>query len=160
MEISNGPCHIQHHKFRTNAPSQRHAARPDAAGHIEILPSLHDKPVGPSQRCLARVFHDPEAGQTDLAAVRVSGKGQMGSGRYTREPHRIMRKHNGRSFWREPSQQLFGLGSLHASIRNSHEVDRVIFEIHDSTLVIKDGDGMPAQCVSNFLRAVQVVMIS
>ena len=40
------PCHIQHHEFRRNAPSQWHATRPNAAGHIEILSSLPNKPLG------------------------------------------------------------------------------------------------------------------
>src|SRR5262249_40880907 len=40
------PRHIQHHEFRRNAPSQWHATRPNAAGHIEILSSLPNKPAG------------------------------------------------------------------------------------------------------------------
>ena len=92
--------------------------------------------------------------------MRVSGKCQMGSAWYVREPHRIVRKYNARPFRYEASQQLLGPGALYTSIRNTHEVDRMVFEIYVSTLVIKDGDGMPAQRVGNFLRPVEVIMIS
>jgi hypothetical protein len=82
------PRHIQHHEFRRNAPSQWHATRPNAAGHIEILSSLPNEPVRPTQWCLASIFQNPDARQADLAAMRVSGKCQMGSAWYVREPHR------------------------------------------------------------------------
>jgi hypothetical protein len=42
------PCHIQHHEFRRNAPSQWPATRPNAAGHIEILSSLPNMPMCPT----------------------------------------------------------------------------------------------------------------
>src|SRR6266487_4629703 len=149
----NRPCHIQHHEFRRNAPSQWHATRPNAAGHIEILSSLPNKPVGPTQWCLASIFQNPDA-------RRVSGKCQMGSAWYVREPHRIVRKYNARPFRYEASQQLFGPSALYTGIRNTHEVNRMIFDLHAPTFVIKDGDGMRAQCVRNFLRPVEVIMIS
>src|SRR5262249_3595217 len=141
------PCHIQHHEFRRNAPSQWHATRPNAAGHIEILSSLPNKSVAPTQWCLASIFQNPDARQADLAAVRMSSKCQMGSARYVREPHRIVRKYNARPFRYEVSQQLFGLNALYTSIRNTHEVNRVIFDLHAPAFVIKDGDGMRAQRV-------------
>jgi hypothetical protein len=90
------PCHIQHHEFRRNAPSQWHATRPNAAGHVEILSSLPNKSVAPTQRCLASIFQNADARHADLAAMRVSGKCQMGSAWYVREPHRIVRKYNAR----------------------------------------------------------------
>jgi hypothetical protein len=55
------PRHIQHHEFRRNAPSQWHATRPNAAGHIEILSSLPNKSVAPTQWCLASIFQNPDA---------------------------------------------------------------------------------------------------
>jgi hypothetical protein len=36
----------------------------------------------------------------------------------------------------------------------------MIFDLHAATFVIKDSDGVRAQCVSNFLRPVEVIMIS
>jgi len=36
----------------------------------------------------------------------------------------------------------------------------MIFDLHAATFIIKDGDGVRAQCVSNFLRPVEVIMIS
>jgi hypothetical protein len=36
----------------------------------------------------------------------------------------------------------------------------MIFDLHASAFVIKDGDGMRAQCVRNFPRPVEVIMIS
>jgi hypothetical protein len=36
----------------------------------------------------------------------------------------------------------------------------MIFDLHAPTFVIKDGDGLRAQCVRNFLRPVEVIMIS
>ena len=154
------PRHIQHHEFRRNAPSQWHATRPNAAGHIEIPSSLPNKSVAPTQWCLASIFQNPDARQADLTAMRVSGKCQMGSAWYVREPHRIVRKYNARPFRYEASQQLFGPSALYTGIRNTHEVNRMIFDLHAPTFVIKDGDGMRAQCVRNFLRPVEVIMIS
>src|SRR5262249_20819058 len=152
------PCHIQHHEFRRNAPSQWHATRPNAAGHIEILSSLPNKSVPPTQWCLAGVFQNPDARQADLAAMRVSGKCQMGSAWYVREPHRIVRKYNARPIRYEASQQL--LSALYTSIRNTHEINRMIFDLHAPALVIKAGDGMRAPCPRNFPRPVEVIMIS
>lgn len=154
------PRHIQHHEFRRNAPSQWHATRPNAAGHIEIPSSLPNKSVAPTQRCLASIFHNPDARQADLAAMRVSGKCQMGSAWYVREPHWIVRKYNARPFRHEGSQQLLGPSALYTGIRNTHEVNRMIFDLHAPAFVIKDGDGMRAQCVRNFPRPVEVIMIS
>src|SRR5262245_4674955 len=154
------PCHIQHHEFRRNAPSQWHATRPIAAGHIEILSSLPNKSVAPTQWCLASIFQNPDARQADLAAVRMSGKCQMRSARYVREPHRIVRKNNARPFPYEGSQQLFGPSALYTGIRNTHEVNRTTFNLYAPAFVIKDGDGMRAQCVRNFPRPVEVIMIS
>jgi hypothetical protein len=119
-------CHIQHHEFRRNAPSQWHATRPNAASHIEILSPLPNKPVGPTQWCLASIFQNPDARQTDLAAMRVSGKCQMGSAWYVREPHRIVCKYNARPFRYEASQQLFGPRALYTGVRNTNEVNRMI----------------------------------
>ena len=84
----------------------------------------------------------------------------MGSAWYVREPHRIVRKYNTRPFPYEASQQLFGPSALYTGIRNTHEVKRMIFDLHAPTFVIKDGDGVRAQSVSNFLRPVKVIMIS
>jgi hypothetical protein len=72
----------------------------------------------------------------------------------------MVRKYDARPFRYEASQQLFGPGALYTGIRNTHEVNRMIFDLHAPTFVIKDGDGMRAQRVRNFLRAVEVIMIS
>src|SRR5215831_15771913 len=154
------PCHIQDHEFRRNAPSQWLATRPNAAGHIEILSSLPNESVAPTQWCLAGVFQNPDARQADLAAMRVSGKCQMGSAWYVREPHRIVRKYNARPFRHEGGQQLLRPSTLYPGIRDTHQVNRVIFDHHAPAFVIKDGDGMRAQCVRNFPRPVEVIMIS
>jgi hypothetical protein len=77
------------------------AAGPDPAGHIEVSPSLHHEPMAPAQRGLARICHDSEAWQVDLAAVGVTGKGQVRSGGDSREPRRIVSQHNGWLFWQE-----------------------------------------------------------
>jgi hypothetical protein len=69
-------------RIPTTSPASR-------ASSLKLKPST---PTSFSSVAILSICHDPEAGQADLAAVRVSGKGQMGSGRYTREPHRIMRK--------------------------------------------------------------------
>jgi hypothetical protein len=71
-----------------------------------------NKPVGPTQGCLASIFQNPDARQADLAAMRVSGKCQMGSAWYVREPHRIVRKYNARPFGYEAGQQLFRPSAL------------------------------------------------
>jgi hypothetical protein len=92
------PCHIQDHEFRRNAPSQWHATRPNAAGHIKILSSLPNKSVAPTQWCLAGIFQNPDARQANLATMRVSGKCQMGSARYVCKQHRIVRKYDARPF--------------------------------------------------------------
>jgi len=92
--------------------------------------------------------------------MRVSGKCQMGSAWYVREPHRIVRKYDARPFRYEGSQQLLGPSALYTGIRNTHEINRMIFDLHAPTFVIKDGDGMRAQCVRNFPRPVEVIMIS
>src|SRR5262249_4089104 len=55
------PVHFQHREFRRTPPSQWHATRPNAAGHIEILSSLPNEPVGPTQGCLAGIFKNPDA---------------------------------------------------------------------------------------------------
>jgi hypothetical protein len=115
--------------------------------------------MGPTQGRLAGIFQYTDARQADLAAMRVSGKCQMGSAWYVREPHRIVRKYNARPFRYEASQQLFGPSALYTSIRNTHEVNRMIFDLHAPAFVIKDGDGMRAQCVCNFLRPVEVIVI-
>jgi hypothetical protein len=60
--------------------------------------------MAPAQRGLARICHDTEAREADLAAVRVTGKCQVRSGGHVRKPHRIMRQHNGRLFWQEAGQ--------------------------------------------------------
>src|SRR5262245_22819258 len=106
------------------------------------------------------IFQNPDARQADLAAVCVSGKCQMGSAWYVREPHRIVRKYNARPFRYEASQQLFGPSVVYTSIWNTHEVNRMIFDLQAPAFVIKDGDGMRAQCVRNFPRSVEVIMIS
>jgi hypothetical protein len=112
------------------------------------------------QRCLASIFQNPDARQADLAAMRVSGKCQMGSAWYVREPHRIVRKYNARPLRCEASEQLFGPSALYTGIRNTHEINRMIFDLHAPAFIIKDGDGMRAQRISNFLRPVEVIMIS
>src|SRR5262252_8811564 len=76
--------------------------------------------------------------------MRVSGKCQMGSAWYVREPHRIVCKYNARPFRYEASQQLFGPSALRTGIRNTYEVNRMIFDLHAPAFVIKDGDGMRA----------------
>src|SRR5690349_824055 len=53
-----GTYHIQHYKFRRNAPSHRQHTGPDPAGHIEVSPSLHHEPMAPVQRGHARIGHN------------------------------------------------------------------------------------------------------
>jgi hypothetical protein len=36
----------------------------------------------------------------------------------------------------------------------------MIFDLHAPALVVKDGDGVRVQRISNFLRPVEVIMIS
>jgi hypothetical protein len=55
-----GTYHIQHYKFRRNAPSNRQHTGPDP-GHIEVSPSFRHVPTAPAQRGLARICHDTEA---------------------------------------------------------------------------------------------------
>ena len=49
----------------------------------------------------ARICHDTEAREADLASVSVTGKCQVRSGEHVRKPRRIMRQHNGWLFWQE-----------------------------------------------------------
>ena len=92
--------------------------------------------------------------------MRVTGKRQMRSGWYRREPHRIMGKHNCRLVRREASQHLFGSRSLHACIRNAHDVDDATVENHGSLFIIENDNAVPPQDGNNFFRAVNVIMIS
>ena len=116
--------------------------------------------MAPTQWCLASIFQNPDARQANLAAMRVSGKCQMGSARYVREPHRIVRKYDARPFRYEASQQLFGPSALYTGIWNTYEINRMIFDLDAPAFVIKDGDVMRAQCVCNFLRPLEVIMVS
>jgi hypothetical protein len=45
-------------------------------------------------------------------------------------------------------------------IGDTHDVDRTTFEIYVSIFMIKDGNAVLAERASNFLRAIDVIMIS
>src|SRR5262245_34913903 len=45
-------------------------------------------------------------------------------------------------------------------IWDTYDVNRITFEIHASTLIVENGNAMRSERVSNFLRAIEVVMIS
>ena len=115
--------------------------------------------MAPAQRRLAGIFHNPEDRQADLTAMRVTGKRQMRSGWYRREPHRIMGKHNVGWFGERPATP-FGSRCLHACIRNAHDVDDATVENHGSLFIIENDNAVPSQDGNNFFRAVNVIMIS
>jgi hypothetical protein len=69
-------------------------------------------------------------------------------------------KYNAWPFRYQASQQLFGPNALYTGIRNTHELNRMILDPEAPAFVIKDGNGVRAQCVRNFLRPVEVIMIS
>ena len=45
-------------------------------------------------------------------------------------------------------------------IWDTYDVDRMTFEIHASVLIVENGNATLPECVSNFLRAINVIMIS
>src|SRR5262245_49431597 len=45
-------------------------------------------------------------------------------------------------------------------IGDTHDVDRTAFEVYVSIFIIKDGDAVLAERASNFLRAIDVIVIS
>jgi hypothetical protein len=45
-------------------------------------------------------------------------------------------------------------------IWDTYDVDRMTFEIHASILIVENGNAMLSERVSNFLRAIEVIVIS
>lgn len=45
-------------------------------------------------------------------------------------------------------------------IWDTYDVERMTFEIHASILIVENGNAMLSERVSNFLRAIDVIMIS
>ena len=45
-------------------------------------------------------------------------------------------------------------------LRHGYDVDRITFEIHASMLIVENGNAMLSECVSDFLRAIDVIVIS